>query len=374
MNAAAAGIRKEQPSDRLARRRQMRLRMAKMVAGSYAVDTLLLTALVFAGTVAWSVPLAYALITGGALAGFYIAFSSGWSERFADHYLTLAQMFVHSAICVGFTLAVPQVGVLVMTVVFCIGAFCALRPSTREVLLGALATSIALGTVIVAVGDRLALPAETLAERVVSALWITLMFGRCVIVGLYGARMRIAMLESRQELTRAYEAMERLASRDELTGALNRRAVMELIEAEQRRLERRGPPYCVALLDLDHFKRVNDVYGHLAGDDVLRAFTLKVAHDMRAVDRLGRWGGEEFLLFLQGVGEEREAHAALERLRVVVASHGWDAVAPGLSVTVSIGAALARPGETVEQLLARADRALYRAKGEGRNRTVMAAG
>lgn len=350
----------------------MRLRMLSMVAGSYAVDTLLLMALVGTGTVGWGVPLAYALATGTALAGFYAAFDSGWSERFRDHYLTLLQMFVHSVICVGFTLAVPQVGVLVMTVVFCIGAFCALRPSTSEVLTGALATSVALGAVIVTVGDRLALPADTLAERIVSALWITLMFGRCTIVGLYGARIRVAMLESRQELSRAYEAMERLASRDELTGALNRRAMTELVEAEQHRLDRNGAPYCMALLDLDHFKRVNDAHGHLVGDDVLRTFALAVAACMRVVDRLGRYGGEEFILFLQGVSEPGEAQVALERARKAVAQHPWEGIAPGLRLTVSIGAAIARPGESIEQLLTRADQALYRAKGEGRDRVVIA--
>jgi diguanylate cyclase (GGDEF)-like protein len=371
LNPAPADLRPEPAAERLARRRQMRLRMLKMIAASYAVDTLLLVAFVFTGTVGGLVPMAYALATGAALAGFHVAFSTGWSERYTDHYLTLLQMFVHSAICVGFTVAVPQVGVLVMTVFFCIGAFCALRPSTREVMLGAAVSAVAMGIAIVMVGDRLSLPAATVGERIVSALWITLMFGRCTIVGLYGARIRIAMLQSRQELARAYETVERLARRDELTGVLNRRALMELIEAEQQRLERGGPPYGVALLDLDHFKRINDVHGHLVGDEVLRVFVRTVAGATRAVDRLGRYGGEEFMLLLQGAGDAAEAHAALERARGAVVRQAWGDIAPGLQLTVSIGAALARRGESVEQLLTRADQALYRAKGAGRDRTVV---
>ena len=374
MNPAPGPVRPEPVAERLARRRQMRLRMLKMIAGSYAVDTLLLAALVFTGTVHAPVPLAYAAATGTALAGFYVAFDTGWSERFTDHYLTLLQMFVHSAICVGFTVAVPQVGVLVMTVFFCIGAFCALRPSTREVMLGAAASAVAMGVAIVMVGDRLSLPARTTGERLVSALWITLMFGRCTIVGLYGARIRIAMLQSRQELARAYETVERLARHDELTGLLNRRALMELIDAEQQRLERGGGPYGVALLDLDHFKRINDVHGHLTGDEVLRAFALTLSASLRCVDRLGRYGGEEFVLLLHGVSDVAEAHAALERARRAVEQHAWGAIAPGLQLTVSIGATLARRGDTIEQMLARADRALYQAKGEGRNRTVVSDG
>ena len=132
-------------------------------------------------------------------------------------------------------------------------------------------------------------------------------------------------------------------------------------------MQRSGQPFGVAMLDIDHFKQVNDRHGHLVGDDVLRRFTVKEAAEMRGTDRLGRYGGEEFLLLLTAATDVGTATAAVDRIRTAVAREDWDEAAFGLDITFSAGVAMCRDGDTSEQLIGRVDRALYRAKREGRN-------
>ena len=120
---------------------------------------------------------------------------------------------------------------------------------------------------------------------------------------------------------------------------------------------------------LDHFKRINDTFGHPVGDEVLQSFSIAVGANIRSIDRLGRYGGEEFLLILPYVSAE-EATAALNRLRRIVAALNWTAISGGLAVTMSAGVVQICDDETPGEVLARADAALYRAKDAGRNCVV----
>ena len=163
-----------------------------------------------------------------------------------------------------------------------------------------------------------------------------------------------------------------LAFRDPLTGLANRRRVGDVLEtvletalAETNRTDR---PCAVLLLDLDHFKAVNDAYGHGTGDTVLREVARRLAAGLRPGDLLGRWGGEEFIVVLP-VADAPAARALAERLRTDLE----DAPVIGtLRLTLSAGTASSKPGDTPAALVARADGALYRAKHSGRNRTVAA--
>jgi diguanylate cyclase len=356
----------------LPQRRQQRLQMVWVVLGSYAVDCALLLALSLAGGLQASVALMYFGAGAAASALFYALLGTGWSERFEDHYLAGPQMIVHAAVNLGFTLYAPQIGVLLMMVLFILFAFGALRVNPRRVLSGPLLGSVvvALGAVgvVVLVGDRLGLPTATWQQRAVCGVWVVLILARSTVVGLYSARLRALLNKRNGELATTFEKLEQMASRDELTGALNRRSVMRLLDEERQRMLRTGQPFGVALFDLDHFKQVNDSFGHLAGDEALRHFTRTAVASMRTTDRLGRYGGEEFLMLLTATADEAHARAAADRVRVGTADHDWTSVASGLKVTVSAGVALCQPGETAEQLLDRADRALYAAKREGRNR------
>jgi len=153
---------------------------------------------------------------------------------------------------------------------------------------------------------------------------------------------------------------EHIATHDGLTGALTRRALLAAGEQELARWQRYGRPLSLLLLDIDHFKRINDGQGHLAGDRVLIDVVAVLGQTLRHADRLGRYGGEEFIMLLP----ETEAPAAL-----LVAERMREAVARGGACTASIGVSSLQAGDRdLDALLARADAALYRAKAQGRNR------
>lgn len=357
-------------------RRRQRLQMVRMVYASYVVDSTLQLALVLAGGLALQVPL-ICLGAGTVLSGvFYVLLGSGWTERFEDHYLVGPQMMAHALVPLGLAWYAPEIGVLMLMVLFITFGFGALRVNPNRLRSGAIfaAVAVVVGvfTVVVLVGDRLAMPTATWQQRLLCGVWMVMILGRSTLLGLYSAKLRILVKTRNEELAATFEKLEQLATRDELTGALNRRSVMRLLDEERQRMERTGQRFGIALFDLDHFKQVNDGYGHLAGDETLRHFTRVATACMRTTDRLGRYGGEEFLMLLTATADEAAARTAAERVREGTARHDWAAVAPQLKITVSAGVALCQPGETAEQLLDRADHALYEAKRGGRNRVNVA--
>ena len=167
----------------------------------------------------------------------------------------------------------------------------------------------------------------------------------------------------------AAAAMHRLAHTDQLTGIANRRLLYSELLEETEKAERYGRPLSVILFDLDHFKRVNDTCGHDCGDVVLREVVRVIESMLRKADRLGRWGGEEFII-LAPETDLHQANRLAERLRESIASHE-SASTPG--VTASFGIAQYGANETPEAFIKRADQALYRAKTLGRNRVERAA-
>ncbi|BBL78514.1 hypothetical protein RxyAA322_03680 [Rubrobacter xylanophilus] len=165
------------------------------------------------------------------------------------------------------------------------------------------------------------------------------------------------------------EAMHRLAHTDPLTGTSNRRSVYAALRREMEAARRYGKPLSVLLFDLDHFKRINDTYGHSQGDAALRWIANTVRSLLRTTDHLGRWGGEEFIVLAPETDLE-QATLLAERLREAISLDQPPNLPP---LTASFGTATHRPGDTPEDLLRRADEGLYRAKARGRNRTETAA-
>lgn len=177
-----------------------------------------------------------------------------------------------------------------------------------------------------------------------------------------------AIVRDISENKKTEEELLRLAATDPLTGALNRREFTALAEQESLRSHRYGRPLSIMMLDLDHFKRMNDAYGHAAGDMALQRFTALCCNTLRNVDIFGRWGGEEFVALLPETDAEGAAVIA-ERLRKVVNENVLLYNDNQIHMTVSIGIAQYRAGETsVDAPLGRADSAVYDAKKAGRNR------
>lgn len=165
--------------------------------------------------------------------------------------------------------------------------------------------------------------------------------------------------------------LRRMAASDPLTGVPNRRRLMERGADEARRAHRYRRPLAALVVDLDHFKAINDVFGHAAGDAALIEAAKICRAALRDVDMFARLGGEEFVAVLPETGPD-EAAAAAERLRAAMSQASLDAAAPGRRLTVSVGVACLRAGESFDFLLARADEAMYRAKKAGRDQVCIA--
>lgn len=159
----------------------------------------------------------------------------------------------------------------------------------------------------------------------------------------------------------------KLSREDPLTGLANRREFDARLAVEYERSARHEHPLSLAMLDLDHFKEVNDRHGHALGDEVLRRIAAILARESRAADIPARYGGEEFVLALPDTGL-LEARTLCERIRRAIEGHDWGALAPGLAVTVSIGVAMRNPEESAHEAIEAADQCLYEAKKAGRNR------
>lgn len=312
----------------------------------------------------------------GGLLLFYAAIRSGWSLRFADPSLTSPQIaFAITSAALGYAQAGPLRGAVfpVLTLILMFGMFQLRAVSAYALSLLALALfGLVMG--VMATHQPAAYPPEV---EVGHFLMLACMLPAVATLTARLGRIRRRLSHQRKELARALAQLQAIATRDELTGLPNRRQMQALMDQELLRSLRTGHPFCVAILDLDHFKQVNDAHGHAAGDAVLRAFAQTGQAALRATDVLARWGGEEFLVLLPDTAMP-PALAALERLRqavgemrVEVGAHGGAhaGASTPLAITVSIGLTGHPRGQSLAQTLARADQLLYQAKATGRNRT-----
>jgi diguanylate cyclase (GGDEF)-like protein len=185
------------------------------------------------------------------------------------------------------------------------------------------------------------------------------------------SRIRQRSRLQRAELAQALSRLREHTTRDELTGLINRRHMQELMEQEHQRCIRSGQTFCLAVLDIDNFKPVNEAHGYAVGDAVLRAVSQEALRHVRVSDVLSRWGGEEFVLMMSDA-RAALARGGLERLHEKVGALRILNGSVALGVTLSGGLAEHHAGETVVQTLERALQALHDAKAQGRNRVVVA--
>lgn len=180
------------------------------------------------------------------------------------------------------------------------------------------------------------------------------------------------IVELNRKLFEAKNDLKRQATHDALTGLWNRPAIMDHLTAEMERSLREGKGQCAAIMDIDHFKNINDSYGHKAGDQVLEEMARRLASSLRPYDMIGRYGGEEFLIIIAGHNCAESRHH-VERLRQCLADKPMETQSGPISVTASFGIAIQPPGKAVtpDALINAADQALYRAKANGRNRVEL---
>jgi diguanylate cyclase (GGDEF)-like protein len=353
------------PSQRL-RLRQTSLAMALMVISVAALHYAVHVGGDAPGALLWT----WTACALGGMVGFYAAIRSGWSRRFRDASLTSHQIaFALVAAALGYAQAGPLRGAVfpVLTLILMFGMFqLRARSAYALSLLALLLFGVAMA--VMAVRRPEVYPP---AVEIGHFLMLACMLPAVAMLTARLSRIRRRLSEQREELARALAQLQAIATRDELTGLPNRRQMQALMDQELLRSLRHRHEFCIALVDLDHFKRVNDVHGHAAGDAVLRAFARAGQAALRATDVLARWGGEEFVVLLPDTGMP-PALAGMERLRQQIAALGIDVGGSvPIAVTISVGLTGHLRGDTLDQTLVRADRLLYRAKAEGRNRVCV---
>jgi diguanylate cyclase len=338
---------------------------------SSSLNALLLLVYSYAGTISTIIPAAYFLSCIGLIGCFAVLSETGVNDRFENHNLTTLQMAAHVAVHLVFMLLTPQIGFVFLSFIFLIFAFGGLSMTPPESFIAWSLTTMGLAPIFLFNDLPIGLPLATQTERVAAMLSYVLTFGECAFVGLYGSSLRRLLSHRSYELKAANRRIEELAELDELTGSHNRRCIMRMLGDEIAEARRSGKPCSISLIDIDWFKRINDLYGHPTGDEVLRTFAITMFANIRNADKFGRYGGEEFLLVLPDTDHET-ATQLLNRLRGIIADLDWSAFSSGMRVTISAGVAVLMPNDTEETFLARADNALYAAKARGRNRIAAA--
>lgn len=346
-----------------------RLVQAFMVVIAMAVGALGLGVLALAGLAPRHAVLAWVLLVPAGALLVYLAVRSGWSRRFEDPALTMVQIAGGSLACAAaYAMAgTARGGLFLVLMVVLMAAMLSATP--RQMRWGSVFAACALGLAMLWQGLRQ--PGWPWVELVHFGLVATMLPAASVLTTRL-AGMRQRSRRQQQDLEAALVRIRELATRDELTGLVNRRHMRELMEQEHQRCIRSGRTFCMAVLDIDQFKTLNESRGRTIGDAVLRSVAHEAMRRVRVSDAFARWGGDRFVLLLSDA-RGALAKGGVERVRSGIASMQVAVPGGGLSITLSAGMAEHHAGETVEQTLDRAERALDEAKQQGRDRLVCAA-
>lgn len=326
---------------------------------------------VWAGAAALLPVLYWASATLAGMGVFYALIRSGWSRRLQEPTMTVPQMLF--ALCSGavaYTLVGAGRGAVfpMAMVVLMFGMFVA-SPRQMRWVSGFAVLLFGAVMVLMAVLQPAVYPWRI---EIGHFLLVAIMMPGVSLLAGRLSRIRHRARLQRAELAQALSRLREHVTRDELTGLVNRRHMQEVMEQEHQRCIRSGQTFCLAVLDIDSFKPINQTHGYAVGDVVLRAVAQEVLRHVRLSDTLSRWGSDDFVL-LMGDTRAPLARGGVERIHERVGAlrilHGFAAV----SLTLSAGLAEHLAGETVAQTLERAEAALRDAKTQGRNRIVVAA-
>ena len=344
-------------------KQRFRLKRFGMAATTYAIGLALLVMCGALGLIGWREIAGVAVLKLLINAGLWLCLRTGWNLRFSDPSMTLAQTVLAAGVIACIVVVGERVHFLAVTFYSVLFLFAMLQLGPWQIawLQATVVVSYALASLACVALNGAGVDAE------VEVMYLILV----VVTTIWFAAAAMYIVRLRRDLSESKHTIEKLASCDGLTGVWNRRQIDAMLMAEAERAVRMGTALCVALLDIDHFKRINDRFGHGVGDAVLCGITQCMREELREFDEIGRYGGEEFLLLLPGTTPDT-ASAGLERLRLAIAALELLPQAPE-RVTVSIGLACIAPGEAPADCVRRADAALYQAKRSGRNRVVAAA-
>ena len=307
---------------------------------------------------------AAALASAAVLGIFYLLFASGLNRRAANRTLTAEQILCGLAILLWVAYAAPATHIMFGPYLLLTLAFGTYRLGARAIFL-LLAAALAGFCAVLFAHYLERQDAGLLRSELQHLLVLLLVLPGFLLLAARVRRMNQALYQAGVEIVTIKEN----ARRDPLLGCYNRRYTTAALEQHKRGADETGSELCLALIDLDHFKRVNDEIGHLGGDEVLRKFARVAQANLRRHDVFGRYGGEEFLLILPDT-ELLTALNIAERIRAQVERQRWgEKLTRG--VTVSIGLTQYVPGESVLDLFSRADTAAYMAKRGGRNQVVV---
>ncbi len=296
------------------------------------------------------------------ISAFHLVFRNNWHLRFRDPTLMLPQLLASLLLMLGVAWLERSTQIALVPFMLIAFAFGIFRLSTAS--LAILATGCLgayLGVIL------LRAQAEGYAAGFQSDLvqWcvLALTLPGMILLARQIHGLRQLLRSTRSEL----EHFEEKAARDELTGLYNRRQLLNELDQAKLRADRSGKPFSLCVIDIDHFKEINDRNGHLAGDTILREFARLARESVREADILGRYGGDEFMQILPET-DVKGAVMHAERLRVYAHFLDFEKLLEQKKISLSIGVAQYRTGECVDDLISRADAALYRAKERGRNR------
>jgi diguanylate cyclase (GGDEF)-like protein len=350
-------------------RRRIRITQWLVTALVYATSALAVLLALRPGAENHTAYLYWCAFLASLLTCIYVALRSGWSERFADPALTTTQILLGvTGVEWAYLICGPARGATLypLLLIFAFGAFSLSWRRIMWLTLWTLASLIVTVAALAAsrqggLGNPLNIGELHLDTTNVLMMMIVLP-ALSVIAGKLSI-LRSKLRSQRSALYDAVEEVQRLATHDDLTGLVNRRYMQQQLLQEQRRFQRRGKPFSVAIIDLDFFKRINDTQGHASGDKVLQAFAAQALATLRESDLIARWGGEEFLALLPDT-PAAQGVVIIQRLlkRMNTMPH-----AMGTKLTFSAGVTESRQSDTVEEVIARADAAMYEAKHAGRN-------
>lgn len=304
---------------------------------------------------------------------FFLIFKTGLNLRFRDPSLTSPQIIVALLLQTYLLALVGEIRGTIMVAYCLILLFGVFQMSRTAYLIHAALALVCYASLIV-INQYLGIYPQSLTVALLEWFILACFLLWLIILGSYiralreRLQQRHSTLQQHQQTLRSMmDQLQNLATTDALTGLPNRRYFIE--EAQRRNtLLSRGQTLGLALIDLDHFKRINDLYGHAAGDQVLQEFARIARSNLRGNDIVARFGGEEFVLLLDNC-DLATLHHCVERIRQGLATHPFSALPEGVRCTMSAGICLIHPEDDLEWRISQADEALYQAKAEGRNRT-----